>query len=1083
MIDDQYELRRLLRNIYGCYFLSGALGLAYQILWLRKLLFVFGNTVHAVSTVLTVFFGGLALGSWLFGRLIDRHGARVGLRWYGLLEGAVGLYAFATLPLFDAIQRVYIPLYRASNFSSSVLVAATFACSALILLIPTTLLGGTFPVLSRFLIRSSEQRGAKIATLYGINTAGAMTGTLLVYYVGLPVLGLFRTLICVGLLNLGIGALCLAFDAHLQELGFLPSAAPSGRSESRRKQPEESLGEIRWLLLAFGLSGFSAMVYEVAWTRALSLILGSSIYAFCVMLATFLGGMALGSLRIRRTLRRQPATITQFIQLECWLAVYGLCSILIFGELPQCFVMLWPVFGQTFAGLSWLQVLLSSFPMFVPTFLMGVLFPVVSDLVTGRFAQLGQRLGTAYAVNTLGGIIGSFLSGFILIPRLGLPWAIATAALMNLLGGLVIFVRFGRLGSLTLRGAISVALLAVAVAITGTQVVPLWRKQVIAAGVFSTPEEYRDVSVEQSLGRVKLLFYRDSINATVTVQQLDDLIFLKVGGKTDASSGLDMGTQILSAHLPLLIHPNPKSIFVLGLGSGITLGHAGRYPLSVIHCAEIDPAVVEGARLFRRYNFGIHDDPRVRIFNGDGRNVLLASTRQYDVISSEPSNPWIAGIAALFTQEFYQLAKQRLAPGGIMCQWLHLYRMFPSDVKLILKTFHEEFPYVSVWSSIPGDLLLIGSMQPHELSCERLAQRMREPAIQEALKPVHVERPELLLQLFLLGNEEIEQLTADVAWVHRDDQPFIEFSAPKALYIGQTFHTNYDGIWRFKSTPKAIAPDYDERNEDADFYRATAELWKSRSDWTREKDALKQVVKLDPRSGQAWASLAEASLRAGEQISTEEALVNAERLSPAEPKIYRLLGRIYAVQHRLEEAQRFYLRFASLTVSDGPTAFDIAEVLREAGRFLEASEFYRSSVSQGGGSHPFVVLAYAKALNELRSWPMAEAILRFAMHNFPGDPKFPLLYGELLLKQQRLEEAEVWFKRAVTLAPKTTEPYYGLARIAVATGARERAVYYLRQVLIYNPYDLDASQLLYRLRSGGEGVAIPAASGPRSHTG
>src|SRR3989338_2956155 len=241
------ELRAVIRNIYVCFFLSGALGLVYQILWLRKLLLVFGSTVHAVSTVLTVFFGGLALGSWWFGRLIDRHEG-AGLRWYAALEAGVGLYAFITLPLFDAIQHLYIPIYQASGFSPVVLVAASFACSVLILLVPTTLLGGTFPVLSRFLIRTSEERGVKIAGLYGINTAGAMAGTLLVYFVGLPVLGLFRTLLCAGVLNVGIGALCLTFDRHLENLGFRRPAPVVHAAVSAR---EESPVSIRWLLLPF----------------------------------------------------------------------------------------------------------------------------------------------------------------------------------------------------------------------------------------------------------------------------------------------------------------------------------------------------------------------------------------------------------------------------------------------------------------------------------------------------------------------------------------------------------------------------------------------------------------------------------------------------------------------------------------------------------------------------------------------------------------------------------------------------------------------------------------------------------------
>ena len=482
------ELSYVLRSVFACYFFSGALGLTYQILWLRKLLLVFGSSVFAVSTVLTVFFGGLAIGSWLFGRLIDRQPDDVGLRWYAALEIGIGLYAFITLPLFDLVRHVYIPIYQASGLSPTVLVGASFVCSAAILLLPTILLGGTFPLLSRFLIRSTEERGTKIASLYAINTAGAMAGTLFVYYVGLSTLGLFKTLLCAGVLNIGIGLLCFVYDRHLRRLGFHAAgggrpaahrarhsaatpmaAAPAGHPRARHSAAasmaaapqaalsppaDESLSggrlepqtEVRWIFAAFALSGFSAMVYEVSWTRALSLVLGSSIYAFCIMLATFLGGIAVGSMIARRVLRKRPATIQQFVWYEMLLGAYGFLSILLFILLPDWFVTLWPLTGGSFTGISWLQVALSVSVMLLPTVILGIVFPLVCDLVTRRFSQLGQQLGNAYAVNTVGGIVGSFLSGFVLIPFLGLPWAIAIAAMINLLAGFIVYVRFGEAG-------------------------------------------------------------------------------------------------------------------------------------------------------------------------------------------------------------------------------------------------------------------------------------------------------------------------------------------------------------------------------------------------------------------------------------------------------------------------------------------------------------------------------------------------------------------------------------------------------------------------------------------------------------
>ena len=1064
MNDRDREVHGVLRNVYVCYFFSGAAGLVYQVLWLRKLLLVFGSTVHAVSTVLTVFFGGLALGSWIFGRLIDRHEG-AGLRWYAALEAVVGLVAFATLPLFDVIQRVYIPIYQASDFSPAVLVSASFVCSALVLLVPTTMMGGTFPVLSRFLIRSSGERGVKLASLYAINTAGAMAGTLLVYYIGLPMVGLFRTLLCAGVLNLGIGALCLTFDRHLESLEFGPAPA-SARASEPAAVAEDSLGDVRWLFIAFGLSGFSAMVYEVAWTRALSLVLGSSIYAFCIMLATFLGGMAIGSFVARQHLSHKASTLSQFILIELVLGAYGLISVPLFSLLPRWFVVLWPVTGGSFSGLSWLQCTLSAFAMLYPTVLLGILFPIVSDLVTKRFAALGQRLGTAYAVNTLGGIIGSFLSGFVLIPFLGLPWAIAVAALVNVTAGCVIYIRFGDIRTVVRRiglavvGGVSLAL------ISGFVVVPSWRRQAFAAGVYIAPEQFRQQDAifrTPNAGGGKLLYYRDSFNATVSVHQTGRTISLKIGGKTDASNGIDMGTQMLSAHIPMLLHRKPESVLVIGLGSGVTLGNAGLYPVSTIHCAELDPAVIEGARFFKEYNFGIHDDPRTRIFSADGRNFLLASRRQYDVIISEPSNPWMAGLAYLFTQEFYKLAKRRLAPGGIMCQWLQLYRIFPQDVKLMLKTFHSEFPYMTVWSSIPGDLLLVGSMEPLQFDSQRLAERMASPRVKQALSAIHLTSPDELLELFWFGNREVERITADVQWVHQDDQPLVEFNAPKALYVNGTFNLNYQNLEKFKSTVESIVAGYVPPTKTADRYQRLASMWEYREEGDKAIEALEQAVALDPNAGASWKELGLLRIRSRDFLRGEDALKRAIQLPDAKVEAYRLLARLNRIQHRGEEAQRFYEEMARVKAPDGDMAQEVGDCLRENKHLALAAEYYRSAISQGQGDQVLLLIAYAKVLKELKSWAAVHEVLAFAAKQFPDDPGIPLGRGEVLLDQERWIDAVPYFDRVLKAVPNSTEAYYGLARIAMQQGRARETARLLRRGLQYNPYHKDSLELLDRI--------------------
>ena len=1046
----------LIRGVYGLFFLSGALGLVYEVLWLRKLLLVFGSTVHATGTVLTVFFGGLALGSWVFGRLIDRQDT-AGLKWYAACEAGIGLYAFATPWLFQAIERIYIPLYRASNFSSGVLVGASFVCTAAILLVPTVLMGGTFPLVSRFLVRSVRERGLTIASLYGVNTAGAVAGTLAVYYVGLQRLGWLATLQCAGLLNLMIGVVARACDRNLRLAGFAPSSERSAKSRPPGPVPLEP--DVLIVLAAFGLSGFAAMAYEVAWTRGLSLVLGSSVYAFCLMLATFLAGIALGSFAARLSLRATRARPDDIVLLEMALAVYGLFSIPLFGWLPEWFVTLWPLFGGSFTGLSALQAALSVAVMALPTFFMGLLFPIVGDLVTGHLAQLGRRLGLAYAVNTLGGILGSFLCGFWLIPQLGIAWTLVIAALINLASGLTVYVRFSAAPALR-RIALAAGSVAVYLGLGWLVFVPSWQRQVLAAGAYLQPESFREASVADAARESEILFYRESLNATVSVHRNRNSrhLFLKVGGKTDASTGVDMGTQILLAQIPMAIHPNPKRVLVIGLGSGVTVGSVGRHPVSAIDCAEIDPAVVEGARYFADYNHRIHEDPRVQLHVADGRNFLLAHPASYDVIIVELSNPWMAGIANLYTKEFFELCRRRLAPGGIMCQWLHLYRIFPSDVKLILKTFQEVFPATSVWSTVPGDIVAVGSVGPHQLEYGRLERLLAVPAIREDLDRIRLTHPLAFLESFWLGPEQVRRLTADVGWAHTDDHPELEFSAPKALYSRAAFKTNYDGMKGLKAPASAIAPEAPDAEQDAAFHLALARAAQFREEPDAALQAFERALELEPDDAAASLELGRLAAQRGLTGKAEAALRRAMESDARNPDAHYEWARLLWRQERFDDALKHYERAAALAVPDSAQAEEIGNAFRFRRHWEKAADYLQAAARDGAA--PSASLALGGTLKELGRYDEAVRVLEPASEQ----PAGALALAKVYQAQGRAGDAERLLLRVVKQAPKTAEAYFGLGAIALDGGDLGRARRWLIDGLRYDPYNAKALELLQMAR-------------------
>lgn len=1057
---DDRHLRRLRASLWVIFFVSGALGLVYEVLWLRKLLLVFGSTVHAVSTVLTVFFGGLAIGSWLAGRLIDRRWSS-GLRWYAACEMAIGAYAFATPWLFAWVERFYIPLYRASDFSPAVLVGASFVGTAAVLLAPTVLMGATLPLLARHVVQTVRDRGVAVASLYSINTAGAMAGTLAVYFVALPRLGWMMTLQCAGLLNLLLGILARSLDRQFQRAGLSDSPAAAVAPSAHEPASAALPLNVRVLLAAFTLSGFSAMVYEVAWTRTLSLVVGSSVYAFCLILATFLGGIALGSWLARFLLRRRPASLLQVMVLEVGLAAYGLFSISLFGVVPDWLVRLWPVMGTSFAGLSLLQAVLSAAVMIVPTLCMGLLFPIVGELVTGQLGQFGRRLGAVYALNTSGGIVGSFLAGFWLIPELGIPWTLVLAALINLLAGLLIYVQAsGR--SPAIRVGLAIGVFAVYAGIGTFVFVPSWQRQVLAAGVYNNPQGYQGAPAGKGL-QDELLFYRESLNTTVSVHQdpRTDTLYLKVGGKTDASTGSDMGTQILAAHLPMLFHPDAERLLLIGLGSGVTLGSAGRHPLSVLHCAELDPAVIEGARLFADYNYRIHDDPRVTMFVADGRNFLLASPDRYDVIISEPSNPWMAGVANLFTQEFYQLAKQRLAPGGVMAQWLQLYRMFPADVKLILKTFQEAFPHVSVWSTIPGDLLLIGTMEPQRLDYQALARQLAAPAIREDLERVKLGHPQAVLDGFRLNSEQVRQTVADTDWTHTDDLPWLEFNAPKALYAGRAFMLNYRGLDALRAPVSAIADHVPEPDAQAHLALGAAYLYRDELD--KAQQALTRAVEADPRSADAHRQLGNVLSRQNLPVKAKEALQIAVALDAQHPDAYWSLARLLWRQRLRAEAMAAYDRAARLRVPSAALAQELGDVWRDDGRSPEAAEFYRSALSRSQRAPVKLLVAFAGVERALGRSDDAAHALAAALREEPEHPELLAALAELEMDRGRAEDAQRLLERLLQADPKRAAGYFLLGRLAQEQGDAPSARKWLMEGLQYDPYNAKALAALETL--------------------
>jgi spermidine synthase len=771
------QTQRILPAIYICFFVSGAAGLIYEIVWIRLLGLVFGHTVHAVTTVLVAFMAGLALGSYLCGRVSER--IENILKLYGLLEIGIGFYCLLTPWLLEGIKIVYLRFAQSVEPSFTVFTLVQFSLASLVLVFPTTLMGATLPILSRYFVMDPGSAGRRVGTLYAVNTFGAVLGTYLAGFELLPALGIRHTLFFAVALNIGIGLSVLMLGPKRMPLLRKSSLLPPFMVPSALDQIT------RLLLLCLAYSGAASMVYEIAWTRALSLIIGSSTYAFTIMLLTFLVGIAAGSALFARFTKGMTLSLAGFAGLQCAIAVSAAAIFPLFDQLPELFLWAFGI-SQKYSFILTIQTAISFIVMLLPTMFIGATFPCALQIVSKDLKSIGLDVGRTYAANTVGSILGSFAAGFILIPLIGVQASIKAAILINLFIGLTLFLIARQ--RMVLRMILTSG---IAAAAWGVLFLPAWDQQMMSSGpsiyapAFLRDNRTKGFSVRDNVKGDDLLFYKDGISTTVTVhQRYPHYIYLRVNGKTDASNGVDMKTQLMIGHLPALLHPNPKSALVIGLGSGVTVGALEQYGLDKIDVVEIEPAVVKASNFFKNENRDALSDPRTNLAISDARNFLLTSSRQYDLIVSEPSNPWIGGVATLFTVEFFNLERKHLKSGGIMAQWVQGYSISPETLQMIASSFLSVFPNATLWKMDRSDYLLVGTIQPLMVVLDRIREIYGSHVLfRQDMARINIFSPEAILKDFYLDEKDLERFAAG-AGLNTDDRLPLEFSTPRTLYLG-----------------------------------------------------------------------------------------------------------------------------------------------------------------------------------------------------------------------------------------------------------------------------------------------------------
>jgi spermidine synthase len=779
--------------VLACFFLSGASGLIFEMVWTRGLTLVFGSTTLAISTVLATFMGGLGLGAYLAGKVADR--LRDPARAYAIAELLIGAYALLVPVLLARYPALNQWLWTAFGDRYALLSVLRFLAAAVLLLVPATLMGATLPILGRYLVARPWEIGRvglRLGSLYAVNLFGAVAGAFFAGFVLLPTVGVRVTNFVAAGLDLALAAVVLAarpLAARRERKPTLDELAarilPLGGGGGAAMIPVGRAAR-RVVLAGYALSGLTAMTLQVLWTRALAVVLGSSIFSFTIILLAFLVGLGLGSALFGRLVDREPNPVRALALLHLNIVAAVGLSYVLTDEAP--FLFAWLV-SSTNAGvdaIQFCQFAAACVTMLPATILMGGVFPYTVRVVTGRLDRLGRDLGSAYALNTLGAIAGSFLSGFVVLPRLGLQRGIAATAVVGLLLAAALFLVAPRLGRRQRAAGVAIAA-AMGLAIL---VMPRWNLINFSMGLFRVSLA-RDYIERRDQGkaweRPRLVYYRDGLSTTVSVDQWGRNFSLKNNGKVDASSDADMPTQIGVGLLPLLLYPHdvgarPPRVALIGFGSGVTAGSITQFPIRALEVVELEPAIYEASRFFEHVNHRPLANPKVTARVGDGRNFLTQRQDRFDVIVSQPSNPWITGVSNLFTREYFRAVRARLQPDGLFCQWAQLYEMSPFNIKTIYRTLREEFPYVMVFAAedLSSDTVLIASAQPIALDLARIGRLMSYPPTRREAARAGWTTPHDIPAQLLLGPDEVEAFTAG-AEPNTDDNARIEFSAPRDL--------------------------------------------------------------------------------------------------------------------------------------------------------------------------------------------------------------------------------------------------------------------------------------------------------------
>ncbi len=1045
------------RLVIGLFFVSGISALMYEIAWTRLLNLLFGDTVLAVSTVLASFMAGLALGSFWGGRIVDRR-SRV-LTIYAALEVSIGLTALLLPAALKAITPLYIWLHQQLHTTFYFFSLLRFLLAFGLLLVPTTLMGATLPVLSRYVVRAHATLGRNMGLLYALNTGGAVLGCFAAGYVLIGSVGLDQTVSLGAALNLAIG-LAVWGLRHRAGEGLPVAAEQATSTHGLTEDPVYHTSVVRLVLWSFACSGFAALSYEVIWTRALVFFIGNSTYAFSAMLTTFLCGLALGSLALARLSDRTRNPVLMLGVLQLSIGIYGVLTIPILGRLFYSLDAWVEGFSSAYWGVPlWLQFAKTFAVILPPTLCMGGTFPLVSKIVARSPHGIGRCIGNIYALNTLGAIAGSWVAGFIFVPFLGLQKSLGATALLNTAVGGVLLAK-GSDGVRRRQIAVYASILAFVIAVNLSM--PVLR----FADIAGEPEK-------------EILYYDEGIAGIVKVAtDIHDRKLLSINGWPVAGTGSpnpDVAlvndypeVQKMLAHLPMLLHPDPRQVLVIGFGAGGTSWSMSRYGMEQLDIVEFVPGVIEAAGFFPEVNHRVLADPRARVTIDDGRNYLLVTPKTYDVVSVDTLDPKHSGNGNLYTRQFYELSKRVLRPGGIFVQWLPYHQVDNANLKTIVRTFLHVYPRATLWlTRFKGYTLLVGTLAPLNIDVARLEARFRDPAIQQDLAEAHVATPWQFLEGFVMAPDTLRRYSAGVERLNTYNHPYVEFFGfswhdpiEENLAELATFGDDITQVLAFGDDDTPERRDMTrqrlaiQRRISRHILRGYLANWRGQlQDGTRE---YRKALKLDPQDEGIKHAL-------GISARQEHHALEALQRSPQDVKALGKLGYIAWNEQHYDEAIRRFQQVLAIDPHNAAAYIHLGVNYAAQGAYEASIAAYREAARLNS--------EYTALVEQ--SIELVQHLQRAAQQ--PDDPEVHFQLGKIYAADRRSDRAIEEFEKVIRLAPHLARGFLNLAINYEAEERYTEAIEAYGQALNLEPDDALA-------RNNYEKLAIKTALDLRQPT-